>query len=694
MGRQYRFTVADGGSLTFAGKVTHTTCGRLEMTVDDGGSLAFNGSEAKIGGQNSTGVVTVARGGRISGNLALGCGANGCAELMVDGGTAEFSTLEIGKDALADASFVVTNGAEVSSTTLNLRKGSLDLPSGIAWTNSGTARIGYEIGAKTHMTVREGATFRVLRQLDVGSGNGEGTLDILGGTVWQRDPNDNYVYTYIANKAASTGTVNLVSGLFKVRGLYCGQRGLGVFNISGGKFESDFVYFPYSEASDAQAEVNVSGGEFYVTDSLGIGYSGAAEMNVSGGEVSANYFFLGQGGASVQNDWAVLRQTGGYIKTRKSFYDATTGVKLADADGRNTKLILDGGRLCTYHIFGNRSRAAGGTGYAALSANGGTVETPFAINAAFIEKLDEAKLGARGLTVKSDYACTIPQDFTDADNAAGEGLLVLAGIGLKTITATNSTVSRVDIAGGTVLFSPSALGVQAVQHSAITVTNNATFSLEGDQTSLTLRSLVLGNAESVGRLKLDVGDVIRVEGALTVNSGLLQVSDGFEVGNEYGVIELLGAEDRSAELEAALALLHADSSAVGRGYSFRTEYDQATGKTTAKLVVAELPVSGTTSWRGPGSNWETDANWSDGAPGMADVAVFDSGTAPDTVSITGQKQVGGIVFNASQGYTLAGGCPSSLSTKRASTQRRACIPWNRGCGCPTAFQLRWRAALA
>ncbi|MCQ2391017.1 MAG: hypothetical protein MJ240_06315 [Kiritimatiellae bacterium] len=656
---RYFFNVGAGGRLTFDNTLSQKTSGPLFLNAFGNGIIAFK-ELATIGGTQSTGTVAVAQGGRVEGKICLSGDGKSTLEVAA-GGTADLDSLVIGANG-PDVNLAIDPAATLRVADFRLARGELAIPEGGAWTNQ-AMYLGHSGGLGARLTVPQGTVCCAPGQLYTGYESGGATLDVMGGDVMAGN-------FKIANWYTSTGIVNVVSGTITATNQISSGCGCAIFNILGGKVSSAHsMYVPSSMTTrmeNSYGTVNVSGGELVVKESLGIGHTMGGELNISGGEVTCMYIFLGQGNNANEPHGGTLRMTGGTFTT--TCYDRTdTGVKVADAVNRSGHVILDGGEAHLTRLFGwAGARCRGGSGIATFSADGGTIITPSAVYDLILD-FDTAELGAKGLTVKADYACPISQSFADKPGAEGTGLLTLAGSGVKTLSPTNSTVSRLAVAGGTVLFAPNTNGVQAVQDSSIVVTNNATLSLVGAQTSLTVRDLVLGDAVSTGNLALDATDVLRVTGTLTVNDAAVVVTGASEIGSIHNLIELTG--DRADELTAAWARIRVsgDASAAGRLYTLKPVYDAGANKTYLTLEVASsATVPNAVNWQGPGANWGTGSNWEGGAvPTALGIACFASETVPSEVSVAQTSPVAGLTFAAAQGYVVTG-APLVVSALDAS----------------------------
>lgn len=148
---------------------------------------------------------------------------------------------------------------------------------------------------------------------------------------------------------------------------------------------------------------------------------------------------------------------------------------------------------------------------------------------------DTARLGARGFEIVCNYPYAMSQDFSD--DPGEQGFLRLSGSGEKTLTSTNTTVSKVVIAGGAAVF-----GENASYASTLVVTNGA--SVSGVQTN-GLTGLVLGDATTTGEMSVDFAKTIDVAGELVLANPVFTTSAAPTRDVEYAVFVADSASDET-----------------------------------------------------------------------------------------------------------------------------------------------------
>jgi hypothetical protein len=359
-----------------------------------------------------------------------------------------------------------------------------------------------------------------------------------------------------------------------------------VMRISGGKLkfvipESDSFFIGYG--TSATATVYQTGGEFLVKGEGGliVGSDGVGNYEMQGGTLITDQIRLGYG--FHKRGVQIFRQTGGFADIRST--DIWHGVNVCDSPS-NCKLVLDGGVMQCNSIRGwNGSTSKGSTGWAVLEADGGTLRASQKSEVQ-IENFDEAKLGTNGLTVESVFDITIKQGFTDQEDELG--VLALTGSGVKTLTATNSTQSRLTATGGLVKFAPTA-GVNARHYSAASFAGGSGLSLEGNQSEAVFSSLSLGDETSFAVIKLDVGDVVRSDSAIE-NLTRVKVSlSGTLAAGKYVLVRCKGAVQDEVRNNWILESELLSSKPAGCGALFSVDYDNALDETL--FAVEFVPYS-------------------------------------------------------------------------------------------------------
>ena len=197
-----------------------------------------------------------------------------------------------------------------------------------------------------------------------------------------------------------------------------------------------------------------------------------------------------------------------------------------------------------------------------LSGNGGTLR-PKQATSNFLQYLNRAECGARGLTVDSDYDVTIPQSFTDVDGEAGE--LTLTGFGVKTLSGEATDVSRIVVAGGSVVF---ANGARA--SSTLVLLDDATVAFEESMTEVGFTGLVVGSPATPGKLECSAASPLALGCAIELNNVHLKLSGDFAAGNDYLLLSTTGTvAEGSAEAWSNALVVAANDMALS--YSFYTE---------------------------------------------------------------------------------------------------------------------------
>lgn len=430
----------------------------------------------------------------------------------------------------------------------------------------------------------------------------------------------NYALVFATNSCFNVGTLSLNHGRINLKNSVCSVNSAGIgyaagssdVNINGGTADFGTLNIGYSNGSDAvltitSAQVRDSantflgvgggsrgrlviaeGGRFDESTNLIIGGLGHGELKVEGGILTTPKLHF------VWNDAAkwttnILRQTGGTIEVGSAF-------SVVAADGcQNThnEVVLEGGVLATPYITGGAGcsgRDAAKTSDAVLIGNGGTVRA-VADSSGFIDYFNAAKCGAKGLTIESDYAVTIPQSFVDLDEDGGQ--LVLTGSGVKTLSGTETSVSNIVVAGGTLVF---AAGAKA--QSNLIVTNGAKVVFTDDPADVGLKSFVCGDEESFGVISVKAGSPLDFGTMpVTLNAVRLALDGDFSAAASHTLVKTgyaVSEKSKAAWAQAlgkagfADALSYAFSSADVDG---RTEFGMTVSSAARVFKVEEGTVS-------------------------------------------------------------------------------------------------------
>ncbi|MDD4017337.1 MAG: autotransporter-associated beta strand repeat-containing protein [Kiritimatiellae bacterium] len=337
--------------------------------------------------------------------------------------------------------------------------------------------------------VRSTGTAWSLNALRMGNKNNGGTprFEVLGGTVTAT--NDNVIgvsdnaelvvnggtfralrYFNVGQNAGATGIVTVASGMFD----NCYLAAETPTGIST-------VFYLGKSQKNSYGILNVTGGEMRLL-SLYAGWIGHGEINVSGGKLYLRSD-LRLAARSVDNADSVedvFTVSGGEVECGFS-----GAAKIGFYSPNHARLKLDGGTFtCSGLQGGNAATAAGGAGWVALEADGGTIAAR-ANNTEFLSKFDEAVINAGGLTIDTrGYAVTIKQNLT------GTGMLTLAGGGSVTFDSGVTCGVKVRVVGGTTV----------------------------DFGGVSPAGLVLGDGTTAGKIKLTLDSTVAVNGDLVINN--------------------------------------------------------------------------------------------------------------------------------------------------------------------------------
>ena len=418
--------------------------------------------------------------------------------------------------------------------------------------------------------------------LAVGNGpNKRGEVVFCGGT------NSLMGSVYIGQGNGTTGRMTVEGGVVKV------------FTRPDIPSNSSFLYLGQTETS--YGILDVKGGALSSSDSNGIqiGWGGSGEMNVSGGTTTVKRVRLGSASATttITNRYV---QTGGVIDVE--YFDSAYGFNASEVAGRVGLVQLDGG-------ITKCGRFNGGVGTGLFRANGGKIVTKGA-NKDFFYGFAEAKIGSGGLEIESDYDVTAAQDFANADGE--DGLLVLSGSGVKTLTGAGTELACVEVTGG------KAVLPTAASFGTVVARSGATVSFDGALPAGAVGTLVLGDSEMPGVLTARAGEAISV-GELVVTNAQLALEGEFpsgEVSTDYALVTVAGA--MSAESKAAWTQAVVRSGLLD-GDVAEFSWIEEGGVTTLKMIVRK-PRTLRIELDAGTSNATENVSYSPGETLVADVA--------------------------------------------------------------------------
>lgn len=307
----------------------------------------------------------------------------------------------------------------------------------------------------------------------------------------------------------------------------------------------------------------------------------------------------------------------------------------------------------------------GNTGATAiLNLNGGTLECR-AASANFLSGLTQVNLLVGGTTIDTlTNSVTITESILRSPALSPDtrdGGLTKLGSGSLTFSGANLQFNGpLRVLDGSLRISPAMLS----DLEEITLAPGKTLSFRGShRQALTPRLLTLGDATTASRLDLDVAS----DGS---DCDTLHIPAGGFVGKLNLHLKQRGATDVDFALPGSypiftyateppnLALLTHANRTFGIVSSFSA--DRAT-----KTVYLTLATSTTeTAWASAtGGDWENASNWTPAAPAgtpESRARFWGAITAPSTVTLSTDTRIGGLSFNNSQRYTLAGDATLSL----------------------------------
>ena len=391
-----------------------------------------------------------------------------------------------------------------------------------------------------------------------------------------------------------------------------------------------------------------------------VGNAGDGILRMKDGKIQC-YYMIMAGSANCKT--SMVHQTGGRITVTAGSYAANEnawhGFNVYDSSSASCSaychVILDGGEICAHRFYAKNSRTfTGRPGWSRLDANGGAVvgiKAASADNNITVRGFDEANLGERGLTIRSDYETRTEQDFRDMEGHEGRGLLRLEGAGVKKLYGTNSTESLLVCAGGKTQFLPNTTtGANAFHHSHLVVTNGATFSIAGAQDGARFKAVMLADAASGGTFEMDSADRVTVDGAMEIGGAMtLSLADAAPVGTHPLFTAAGEASPATKENWAAARIVGAAHK--GLVYTLSAEYDSSADRTAFNLVVtAGGPLAGEVVYQNDGS-WD----------GTKLVKFTDD--SPAAVSVGSSAAAGAVRFDAAKNFTLSGAGPLTFSDR-------------------------------
>lgn len=449
----------------------------------------------------------------------------------------------------------------------------------------------------------------------------------------------------------NTGTLEIVNGITVDNGISLNLNNGGTIRANGAATATN-GRINLSTAAGTSATITT-------VDAADVFTVGNAANDLTGGAADTVLHVAGPGTVS-------LTQASNYVGTW-SLDSGTTKLGNATALGTTAASVGFGaGSTATLQLNGNSATIGG------LSSNA-TVGTPV---------IENGVAGTSTLTVNTATANTY--GGTLRDGSAGVIALAKSGSGSLSLTHTNTYTGGTVISGGT-LRANNTTG-SATGTGAVTVNSGGTLGGSGIITgAVTVNSggkIAAGNSVgtlTVGSLFLGSGSLLDFEFNTNPAHDLIAVTDlnGFSVSG--GAISLLAEGTSTAWTTTGTYNLFSFNGTLGGvGTSALSIANQQAGYTytfgtSGNFLTLTIGTSGVISAWNTNANgsWSTAGNWSNGVPASAgDSANFTSAiTAPRTITLDGNKSVGGLTFNnATAGYTIAQGTSGSLTIDNGTAQ--------------------------
>ena len=425
-------------------------------------------------------------------------------------------------------------------------------------------------------------------------------------------------------RGAGTGRVDVVGGNLAARRIILAQdaSSVGSIAISNGAVV----------ASAGSVTVGHSGSSV-----LEVGESGT--LTINGGEG-----LLLSTDKSASYTTNTVLQSGGLIEVKPNFSNnALRDVTLLKEGviGCCARLQLNGGVMRVLRVKGgdgSHAKDPSKDGVASISANGGTLEA--IKEGRFLYDLEHVECGPSGLTIVSDYDITNAVDFVDMEGIPG--VLTMKGSGVKTLTGGNTTVSRIVVSGGKVVF---AAGARTV--SELVLVDGAEVVFEDAPAESGIKKLVLGSHGSFGTIRCTADSTLELACPVEIVSAGIALGGIFETRRSYTLMTTTGAVDFES-----MSAWSVPSSATGLDDSLVYDFSAVKSGDVTVFSVDVALVEDRIEWNGDGET--TDKTISDtyvlGNYGVLPVEVGEGATLRLASTVTG----GGIVKTGKGRLVLAG----------------------------------------
>ncbi len=453
-------TVNGAGATNISGVISNGGATAVALTKSGAGTLTLSGSNTNTGvttiSQGTVSVSTIGNGGT-AGNL--GKASNAAANLVMDGGTLQYT----GATAATDRNFNITNAKtatfDITTNTLILAGTSTGNTGALNKIGNGTLVLS---GANTYSggTTITAGTLRLDNATALGS---SGSITFSGGTL-QYSPASTTDYSARFATAGqqykvdtNSQTVAWGTGVASTGTSSLTKLGAGTLNIS-------------ATANAWTGATTISGGTLQVSGGAGAFAAIGSNSSIGKGDATSN----ATNAASLVLNGGTLQFTGAAAATTNRLFTIGTGGATLDASGITLGTFVIGSAGGPIAFSSSTAPAAltltgsgtGATGAATMSAVLGDSGT-----GANITSLTKSGTGTWTLNAADTYTGTTTINGTNAISGAaivGSGTLNISGAtgsisgstgltfnngGVLTLTNTNSTEGAVDRVGSVAITS-------------------------------------------------------------------------------------------------------------------------------------------------------------------------------------------------------------------------------------------------
>lgn len=493
--------------------------------------------------------------------------------------------------------------------------------------------------------------------------------------VWVGNKTTSYIQngtTATSYTSTSGGTLEVANGITLDNGLTLNLVNAGTLRSSGSNTVNSLVKL----ATDAGVSATIS-----TVNSNDVFTLGNAANDLTGGAADTVIRISGPGTVNLAQSsnyvgsWSV---NAGKLKIGNSSALGTSGA-LAFGAGSTGVVQLNGNSvsvssLATNATVGSPIVENGGSGTSTLTVNSAANTTYAGVlqdGASGILALSKSGSGTLSLTGSSSYS----------------GVTSVTGGGLKVNNSTGSATGT----GAVTIGSNATLSGSGVISGAVTVNTGGKIAAGNSVGNLTLGSLTL-DAGSVLDYEFNgsANDLVSVTSSngLTINGGGLNLfsentstpwtnTGTYQIFTYNGAIGGIGA--------GALSVLNQQA-----GYSY--SFGSGSG-----LVTLTISSSGVISdWNtASGGSWNTSGNWSGGVPDQAGASArfLSAATGAATVTLDGNKTVGGLTFDNANSYSITQGSGGAITLDSGTSGSASVLVSNGAHSIATGVTLASNAAI-